>query len=115
MTARERDAYIAGVRDVLDMALAAAVTIEARPDAQDLRQRAAVAALQGLAEGARAFLLPGKPDPLQKAFRLIADEPGAEGTIACPACAGRLRWARVESNGHVWGSCETEGCLRWAQ
>ena len=36
------------------MALTAAVTIEVRTDAQEVRQQAAAAALQGLAEGLRA-------------------------------------------------------------
>lgn len=57
VTSREQAAYRAGIEAVLEMALIAAVTIEVRPDAQEVRQRAAAAALQGLAEGARAVLL----------------------------------------------------------
>lgn len=35
--------------------------------------------------------------------------------IACPACGGRLHLAQAANNGHVHGSCETEGCVRWMQ
>ena len=57
MTPREQAAFNAGVEAVRQMALIAAVTIEARDDAQKLRQRAAAAALQGLADGAKALML----------------------------------------------------------
>lgn len=56
MTPRETAAYHAGIETMRQMALVAAVTIEARPDADEVRQRAAAAALQGLAEGARSLL-----------------------------------------------------------
>jgi hypothetical protein len=114
MTAREIAAFNAGVEAVRQMALIAAITIEARDDAKEIRQRAAAAALQGLAEGA-AHLLPSKPSPVLQAFTAIAEQPGSEGTVPCPACAGRLHWTRAESNGHVWGQCETQGCLSWMQ
>ena len=61
MTPNEQAAYAAGVEAVRQMALIAAITIETRDDAQRLRQRAAAAALKGLAEGAKA-LLPIKED-----------------------------------------------------
>lgn len=57
MTRREAAAFNAGVEAMRQMALVAAVTIEVRDDAHDLRQRAAVAALAGLAEGASALLI----------------------------------------------------------
>ena len=53
MTERERAAFNAGVEAVRQMAMIAAVTIECRDDAREVRQRAAAAALQGLADGAR--------------------------------------------------------------
>lgn len=53
MTPRERAAFAAGIEHARQMALIAAVTIETRDDAGEVRQRAAVAALQGLAEGLR--------------------------------------------------------------
>ncbi|GEP06034.1 hypothetical protein [Methylobacterium oxalidis] len=55
MTPREQAAFNAGIEVMRQMAMAAAVTIEIRDDAQEVRQRAAVAALQGLAEGAKAL------------------------------------------------------------
>lgn len=57
MTSREQAAFNAGIQTARQMALTAAVTIEVRDDAGDLRQRAAVAALQGLAEGLRATFI----------------------------------------------------------
>lgn len=58
MTSRERSAYNNGIEAVRQAALIAAVTIEVRDDAGGLRQQAAIAALQGLADGARALMLP---------------------------------------------------------
>ncbi|KAB1078226.1 hypothetical protein [Methylobacterium soli] len=55
MTPRERAAFRAGIETMRQMALAAAITLEVRDDARELRQQAAVAALQGLAEGAAAL------------------------------------------------------------
>lgn len=37
------------------------------------------------------------------------------GVIVCPACAGRLAYSVSSYNGHVHGTCETEGCLQWMQ
>jgi len=58
MTRREQAAYAAGIETARQMALIAAVTIEVRDDATTVRQRAAAAALQGLAEGLRALSQP---------------------------------------------------------
>lgn len=59
MTPREQAAFSAGIETARQMALTAAVTLEVRDDAGDLRQRAAAAALAGLAEGLKAtFLTP---------------------------------------------------------
>lgn len=33
----------------------------------------------------------------------------------CPACGGKLHMSHAASNGHVWGQCETEGCLSWME
>lgn len=51
MTAREHAAFTAGIRRAADLALIVVVTIERRPDADHIRQRAAVEALRGLAAG----------------------------------------------------------------
>lgn len=39
---------------------------------------------------------------------------GVAGAIECPSCKGRLRYS-IASNGHVWASCSTSGCLRWIE
>ena len=57
MTPRERAAFNAGVEAVRQAALIIAVTIEAQDGSQGLRQQAAVAALQALAEGAKDLML----------------------------------------------------------
>lgn len=57
MTPREHAAYSAGIEAVRQAALTAAITIEVRDDARDVRQQAAIAALRGLADGARAMTL----------------------------------------------------------
>ena len=54
MTEREQAAFHAGLRHAADLALIAAVTIEVRDDAHHVRQRAAIEALRGLAEGLKA-------------------------------------------------------------
>lgn len=61
MTAREEAAFRAGIEAARQMALTAAVTIEVRDDAREIRQRAAAAALQGLADGLASTFL-GRPD-----------------------------------------------------
>jgi len=57
MTAREAAAFNAGVEAVRQMAMAAAVTMESRDDATDVRKQAAVAALSALADGAKSLLI----------------------------------------------------------
>lgn len=116
MTQREEAAFAAGIEAARQAALVAAVTIETRDDANEIRQQAAAAALQGLAAGLRAaFLDRAEPDPLHSVFAAIAADPGDSGTVECPTCKGRLAWIRDSHNGHLHGQCETEGCLRWMQ
>lgn len=57
MNARERAVFNAGVEAVRQMALVSAVTIEVRDDASRVKNQAAVAALQALAEGAQDLML----------------------------------------------------------
>ena len=58
-TDRERTASTTGIEVARQMALSAAVSIEVRDDSREVRQQAAAAALQGLAEGlSAAFLAP---------------------------------------------------------
>lgn len=35
--------------------------------------------------------------------------------VECPACKGRLHLSQSAYNGHVWGNCETEGCVSWME
>ena len=107
-------AYAQGIRDAREMAMIAAVTIEARDDHRDLRQQAAAAALLGLAEGL-AHLLPAKPNSLIAIIGTIAADPASSGTVSCPHCKSRLNWMRDSYNGHLHMQCETAGCLRVMQ
>ena len=74
-TPGEQAAFRLGITVAIDMALAAADTIEIRDDTNRVRQQAAVAALQGLASGLKAAFL-DTPDPTARAFAMIVDEPG---------------------------------------
>jgi len=38
-----------------------------------------------------------------------------KGIEECPACGGKLHMSHAAYNGHVWGKCETEGCLSWME
>ncbi|HRG29201.1 MAG TPA: DUF550 domain-containing protein [Chitinophagales bacterium] len=49
------------------------------------------------------------------ALSLIGDKLGGNGFIICPQCGNKLYWTRASSNKHVWGKCNTEGCLNWMQ
>lgn len=61
MTRAETTAYNAGIETVRQMALIAAVSLEVRDDGQAIRQKAAAAALLGLADGAKTLLLNDEP------------------------------------------------------
>lgn len=38
-----------------------------------------------------------------------------KGVEVCPVCNGRLHMTHAAYNGHVWGKCETQGCLAWME
>ncbi len=38
-----------------------------------------------------------------------------QGVQECPECGGKLHMSHAKSNGHVWGLCETKGCLQWME
>lgn len=40
---------------------------------------------------------------------------GKAEIVKCPACAGKLHLSQSCYNGHVWGACETEGCVSWIE
>lgn len=46
------------------------------------------------------------------AIRLIRSQNEKQGLVPCPRCEGKLGYS-VASNGHIWGKCETHGCLAW--
>jgi hypothetical protein len=37
------------------------------------------------------------------------------GDVTCPVCNRKLHISHAASNGHVWGKCETDGCLSWME
>lgn len=37
------------------------------------------------------------------------------GVEVCPVCKGNLAMSHSAYNGHVWGKCETEGCVSWME
>lgn len=61
LSPREQAAFAAGIECARQMALTTAVTIEVRNDAGNLRQRAAAAALQGLADGLKTTFIDAAP------------------------------------------------------
>ena len=41
---------------------------------------------------------------------------GGEGELSCPVCqTGTLRYSVAAYNGHLWGACSTDNCVRWMQ
>ena len=54
-------------------------------------------------------------DSEEQGFAIGEDEEDVVGEIECPACGKVLKYSRSSYNGHVWGKCETEGCLQWMQ
>lgn len=37
------------------------------------------------------------------------------GVVVCPICKGKLHVRHSGYNGHVWGKCETDGCVSWVE
>lgn len=114
MNAREKAAFAAGIETARQMALTAAVTIEVRGDAGEVRHRAAMAALTGLAQGLKDTFLapPATNDPMRMVFAAIAADPADSGTIECPTCRGPLRWRRDSFNGHLSGECKCSAFIQ---
>lgn len=116
MTEREHAAYHAGLRQAADMALVAALTLEMRDDGAEIRQRAAIEALRGLAEGLKSEARPAASVPAVVTLVVdIARDPTTTGTAACPECSGRIRWMKDGSNGHIHAACDDPDCLRVMQ
>ncbi len=113
MNAREQAAFRAGIETARQMALTAALTLEVRDDGGETRQRAAAAALQGLAEGLSVAFLAPPPEqsPLARVLCQIAEDPADRGTAACPDCGGPFDWIRAGPARHLHGQCRASGCL----
>lgn len=49
-----------------------------------------------------------------KLCRAHADgKKGIIGVVKCPKCGGHLHYSVARPNGHLHGTCKTEGCLSW--
>jgi len=48
-----------------------------------------------------------------EAIKRIRETKLDQGSIECPKCQKRLGFSVAKTNGHVWGRCETKGCLAW--
>ena len=80
MTLSEQTGFNAGIAHAVTMAEIAVLRITARPDADGIRQKAAAAALEGLADGLRA-LLPDGTDPIKSGqSATVADPKGTHET-----------------------------------
>ncbi len=53
--------------------------------------------------------------PLIARIKLEHKDESWKGTEECPECGGVLHLTHAADNGHVWGQCETEGCLAWME
>lgn len=51
----------------------------------------------------------------QRIVAIAAGTVGVSGVLECPCCAGELSYSIAASNGHIWGSCSTEECVRWME
>ena len=38
-----------------------------------------------------------------------------QGVEECPVCKGKLHLSHSGVNGHIWGKCETKGCIKWIE
>lgn len=56
-----------------------------------------------------------RTEPLIKKLKQEHVGKNARGIAICPECEGKLHWSHAAYNGHVWGKCETDGCLNWAE
>lgn len=53
--------------------------------------------------------------PLLKEIKTQFRGQSWKGTKPCPVCGGTLHLTHSAYNGHVWGKCETENCVAWAE
>lgn len=111
MTPREQAAFAAGIQAARQAAMTAAVSIEIRDDAREVRQQAAAAALHGLAAGLKVAFIDPQPssDAAPVMMAAIEADPAQSSETPCPKCSGRFRWAKDSTNGHIHGQCEACG------
>jgi hypothetical protein len=50
---------------------------------------------------------------VSRGFKVGGDS--LSGRVVCPKCNQMLNYNVAGSNGHLWGHCETPGCLSWMQ
>lgn len=74
MTPREIAAFNAGIRTAREAALIVAITLETRAGSTCVRDRAAIQAMQGFAEGLDALVLGREADPMQRVLVTINSE-----------------------------------------
>lgn len=53
--------------------------------------------------------------PLIVAMKKQYKGKSVKGVKTCPVCGGKLHLSHSGYNGHVWGKCETEGCVAWME
>jgi hypothetical protein len=56
-----------------------------------------------------------KVGPIIKQIKQEHQGKSWQGVVVCPECNGKLHMRHAACNGHVWGRCETEGCLAWME
>lgn len=78
---------------------------------QELREQEEVFVI-AMAESSRKMQL---VSPLIVAMKKQHRGKSARTLEVCPACGGRLHMSHSGYNGHVWGKCETEGCVSWME
>jgi hypothetical protein len=66
---------------------------------------------------ARSLQMMDIVQPVVSAWRTWTEtnRAGKKEAVECPVCKGRLHLSQSAYNGHVWGKCETEGCVAWMQ
>ena len=112
MTPADLAAFHAGLRHAASLAQIAALTLEIRPEAADMRQRAAIEALRGLADGlkgdageSRIGVVDTTPTP--------ADRVGDVETSPSPLRQGQVRdrCARSEGRARIETQVGQRRCL----
>jgi len=78
---------------------------------EELRQQE-IDSEAAFAEATRRMVLVG---PIISAMKKKYKGKSIKGVKTCPVCGGKLHMSHSGYNGHVWGKCETEGCVAWME